>query len=83
MNAPASIPKSQLRQLSAKITVKIGDSGIVFSWAFIKKSGNDAFDKMIEMTLKQFMITGTQRFQKPPEQWTLIPITITVEGKDL
>ena len=83
MNAPASIPKSQLQKLSAKVYVKIGDNGTVWGWDFVKRSGNTAFDSMIEKTIKMFMVGGSQRFASPPEQWKLQNITFTVEGKDI
>ncbi|MBQ4291567.1 MAG: TonB C-terminal domain-containing protein [Muribaculaceae bacterium] len=82
MNAPASIPKAKLQKLSAKITISIGDGGILWKWDFVKKSGDDAFDKMIEVTLKQFMLNGTSRFA-PPTDWKNKPIAISVEGKDI
>ena len=50
---------------------------------FVKKSGNDAFDKMIEMTLKQFMMGGNKRFTSPPDQWKLKRIGIVVDGSDI
>ncbi len=83
MNAPASIPKSELQKLSAQIWIKIGDNGTVWGWDFTKKSGNAAFDKMIEMTIKQFMMGGSMRFAAPNEQWRLQNIPISVEGKDI
>ena len=83
MNAPASIPKSQLQKLSAKVWIKIGNGGTVWAWDFYKKSGNAAFDKMIEMTIKQFMMGGTQRFASPPQNWEMQTIPFDVEGKDI
>lgn len=83
MEAPASVPQSQLRKLSAVAWVRISDNGIVTSWGFDKKSGNAAFDKMIEMTLKQFMMGGTQRFAPPPAQWKFKDIPFKVEGKNI
>ena len=83
MNAPASIPKSQLQKLSARVWVKIGKDGKVWSWDFYKKSGNAAFDKMIEMTIKQFMMGGSLRFEAPNDQWLLQVIPFVVEGKDV
>lgn len=83
MNAPASIPKPQLQKLSAKIWIKVGDNGTVWAWDFVKKSGNAAFDKMIEMTIKQYMMGGTLKFAAPPEQWRLQMIPINVEGRDI
>ena len=83
MNAPASVPKNELQKLSAKIRIKIGDNGVVWGWDFMKKSGNSAFAKMIENTIKQFMMGGTMRFAPPTEQWRLQDIPITVEGKDI
>ena len=83
MNAPASIPKTQLQKLKAQIWINIGDSGILYGWDFVKKSGNDAFDKMIEMTLKQFMMGGNKRFTSPPDQWKLKRIGIVVDGSDI
>lgn len=83
MNAPASIPKSQLKNLSAKIWIKIGDNGTVWAWDYVKKSGNAAFDKMIEMTIKQFMMGGAMRFAAPPEMWRLQTVPITVDGSDI
>ena len=83
MNAPASIPKSQLQKLSAKIWIKVGDNGTVWAWDFVKKSGNAAFDKMIEMTIKQYMMGGTLKFATPPEQLRLQMIPINVDGRDI
>ncbi len=83
MNAPASIPKSQLQKLSAKIWIKIGDNGTVWSWDFVKKSGNAAFDKMIDMTIRQFMMGGSLRFASPPQNWRLQTIPILVDGSDI
>ena len=83
MNAPASIPKSQLQKLSAKIWIKVGDNGTVWAWDFVKKSGNAAFDKMIEMTIKQYMMGGTLKFATPPEQWRIQMIPINVDGRDI
>ena len=83
MNAPASIPKTQLQKLKAQVWINIGENGTLWGWDFVKKSGNAAFDKMIEMTLKQFMMGGTQRFSKPPEKWRLQRITFTVDGSDI
>lgn len=83
MEAPASVPQSQLRKLSAVAWLRISDNGIVTSWGFDKKSGNAAFDKMIEMTLKQFMMGGTKRFAPPPAQWRFKDIPFRVEGKNI
>lgn len=83
MNAPASIPKSQLQKLSARIWIKVGDNGSVWAWDFVKKSGNAAFDKMIETTIKQYMIGGSLRFAPPPEQWRIQMIPINVDGRDI
>ncbi|MBO5752146.1 MAG: TonB C-terminal domain-containing protein [Proteobacteria bacterium] len=83
MNAPASIPKSELQKLSAKLWIKVGDNGTVWSWDFYSKSGNAAFDRMIESTIKQFMMGGNLKFATPPEQWRLQTIPFTVEGKDI
>ncbi len=83
MRAPASVPKAQLQKLTAKVWIKIGDNGIVWGWGFNKKSGNDAFDNMIESTLKQFMMNGSKRFAAPPEQWKLQVIPFTVDGREI
>lgn len=83
MNAPATLPKSQLQKLSAKLWIKVGDNGVVWAWSFTQKSGEAAFDKMIEMNMKQFMLGGSMRFAPPPEAWKLQTIPITVEGKDI
>ena len=47
-----SVPQSQLRKLSAVAWLRVSNDGILTSWGFDKKSGNAAFDNMIEMTLK-------------------------------
>ena len=83
MRAPASVPKAQLQKLSAKVWVKIGDKGIVYGWGFNQKSGNTAFDNMIENTLQQFMLNGQKRFASPPQQWKLQVIPFTVNGHDI
>lgn len=83
MNAPASVPKSELKKLSANVWMKIGDGGVVWAWDFQKKSGNAPFDKMIEMTLKQFMTGGALRFAPPTPQWKLQKLYFTVSGKDI
>jgi len=83
MNAPPTIPKAQLQKLSARLWIKIGDNGTVWSWDFSQKSQNVAFDKMIEMTIKMFMQGGNMRFGPPPPEWRLQTIPIVVEGKDI
>lgn len=83
MNAPASIPKSQLQKLSAKIWIKVGDNGTVWAWDFVKKSGNATFDRMIEATIKQYMMGGSMKFAAPPEQWRLQMIPINVDGREI
>ncbi len=83
MNAPASIPKSQLVKLKARANIMIGDGGVLWKWEFTAKSGNDAFDKMVETTLKQFMITGSSRFAPPPDEWKNKSIPIVVDGSSI
>ncbi|MBQ9817310.1 MAG: TonB C-terminal domain-containing protein [Proteobacteria bacterium] len=83
MNAPASIPKARLQKLSAKVWIKIGDNGVVWGWDFMSKSGEAAFDRMIENTIKQFMMGGQYRFANPPEQWRLQTIPFTVNGSEI
>ncbi len=80
MNAPASIPKQTLKKLKTKVWIQIGDGGILWKWDFVKKSGDDAFDKMVETTLKQFMLQGTSRFANPPDTWKNKQIPVTVDG---
>ena len=65
------------------IWISIRNNGKVWNWAFVSKSGEPAFDKMIDMTLKQFMVGGNYSFTKPPANWELQQISITVEGKDM
>ncbi|MBQ1926258.1 MAG: TonB C-terminal domain-containing protein [Proteobacteria bacterium] len=83
MVAPASVPQSQLRKLSAVAWLRVSNDGILTSWGFDKKSGNAAFDNMIEMTLKQFMMGGSKRFARPPAEWQFKPIPFRVEGKNI
>lgn len=80
MNAPASIPKAQLSKLKARANIMIGDGGVLWKWEFTSKSGNPAFDKMVETTLKQFMLSGTMRFSNPPANWKNKLIPIVVDG---
>ena len=49
----------------------------------VKKSGNAAFDKMIDMTIRQFMMGGSLRFASPPQNWRLQTIPILVDGSDI
>jgi len=83
MNAPASIPKSQLAKLKARANIMVGDGGVLWKWEFTAKSGNDAFDKMVEATLKQFMLAGTSRFAPPPDNWKNKMIPIIVDGSSI
>ncbi|MFA5624644.1 MAG: TonB C-terminal domain-containing protein [Bradymonadales bacterium] len=83
MNAPASIQKSELNSLKARIRIKIGDNGSVWGWEFERKSGNAAFDRMIETTIKRFMLGGDMRFAAPPELWRLKNIPIIIDGSDV
>ena len=83
MNAPSSIPKSELKKLKAKVWIKIGANGSIWDWGFSRKSGNKAFDTMVERTIKRFKINGDQKFPPPPEKWSLkrIPIRIDPPAK--
>lgn len=83
MNAPAAIPKAELKKLKANVTIVIGAGGILTKWDFTKKSGNAAFDKMIEMTLKQFMLTGSMRFPDPPDKFKYQTIPVVVDGSSI
>lgn len=80
MRAPSSIPKSQLKGMKARATIKIGANGKIWSWSFRSKSGNKAFDDMVERTLKRFEISGDLGFPAPPEGYVLKPIPIKVDG---
>ncbi len=83
MVPPATLPKAQLQKLKAQVWIKIGDNGVVWGWDFIRKSGNSSFDRMIEATIKQFMMGGQLRFANPPEQWRLQNIPFTVDGSEI
>ncbi len=80
MNAPSSIPKSELKKLKAKIWVKIGPNGRLWKWDFSRRSGNDTFDSMIERTMKRFAIGGDQSFPPPTDRWSGKHIQIRVDG---
>ena len=83
MNAPASIPKAKMQKLKAKIWIRIGENGVVWNWDFYSKSGDAAFDKMIEECIKNFKMGGNMKFPIPPDNWKLQPIPITVEGSEI
>lgn len=83
MNAPASIPKGELSKLKARIRIKIGDNGSVWSWDFERKSGNASFDRMVETTIKRFMLGGDMRFGVPPAQWRLQNIAVVIDGSEV
>lgn len=83
MNAPAAIPKNELKKLEAIVIMKIGDNGVLWAWNFKRKSGNQAFDNMIKKCMEQFMMNGQMRFAQPPEIWRLKDIQFTVSGKDI
>ena len=83
MNAPASIPKAKMQKLRAKIWIRVGDNGRVWSWDVYSKSGEPAFDRMIEECIKNFKQGGNQKFPIPPDNWKLQPIPITVEGSEI
>ncbi len=80
MNAPAGIPSAELKKLKATLTIVIGGGGVLTKWEFTKKSGNASFDKMIEMNLKQFMLTGSMRFPDPPDKFKYQTIPVVVDG---
>ncbi|MBQ9395352.1 MAG: TonB C-terminal domain-containing protein [Proteobacteria bacterium] len=83
MNAPATIPKTELKKLEAIVIMKVGDNGVLWSWNFSRKSGNSAFDNMIKKCLEQFTLNGQMRFANPPETWRMKDIQFTVSGKDI
>ncbi len=83
MNAPAGIPSAELKKLKANLTIVIGAGGVLTKWDFTKKSGNASFDKMIEMTLKQFMLTGSMRFPDPPDKFKYQMIPVVVDGSSI
>ncbi len=83
MNAPASIPRTEMRKLKARLWIRIGENGSVWDWSFESKSGNSAFDNMIERTIQRFVIGGDLRFHTPPDEWRLQRISILVDGSEI
>lgn len=83
MQAPSSIPRTELSGLKAQITIRIGANGKIWGWSWRSKSGNDAFDAMIERTVKRYEVGGDASFPDPPQEWLLKDIPIKVDGSSI
>jgi outer membrane biosynthesis protein TonB len=83
MNAPASIPKSELKKLKARIWIKIGATGSIADWDFVSRSGNTAFDGMVERSIKRFALGGDAQFPSPDANWSFKRIQIDVDGSQI
>ncbi len=82
MVIPSTIPPSARKGLRAKVRIFIDASGYLMKWEWMPggQSNNDAFNMMIERTLKDFGIGGARRFKAAPPEHQNKWISITVDG---
>lgn len=81
MTMPASIRTSERKKLKVKVQVVIGSNGVITKKSILSRSGNKAFDNMVEAVINNYGITGRQRLPAPPPEWQNKWITFTVDGK--
>jgi len=83
LRMPGSIPKSKRSSLRAKVNFVIGGTGAIIQWSWVNKSGNAAFDAMIENTLNNFGIGRTHKLPPPPARWKNKTIPGVFDGRTI
>jgi hypothetical protein len=85
MTIPSTIPSSARKNLRARIRILINDTGYLLKWEWQPggQSNNEAFDLMIDRTLKDFGIGGQRKFKQPPPEHLNKWIKVTVDGGQL
>jgi hypothetical protein len=85
MTIPSSIPQSARKNLRARLRILVSDTGYLMKWEWQPggQSGNDAFDAMIERTLKEFGVGGQRKFKSPPPEYANKFIKVMVDGSQL